>query len=73
MEINRPSKHNCLVYPENRSLPVASSGLVPAARIPLLLLRQRGCAAKLATSKGIRATQRVFVLPLAHCLLRVRA
>ena len=52
------------VYTENRSLPVARS--VPAALIPLLLLRQRGCAAKLATSKGTRATQRAFVLALTH-------
>ena len=52
------------VYPGNTS--------VPAARIPLLLLRQRGYAAQLATSKWIRATQRVFVLPLVHCWRGVR-
>ncbi len=59
-----------LPYLENRSVPAARP--VPAARIPLLLLRQRGCAAQLATGKGIRVTQRVFVLPLAHRWLGVR-
>ena len=35
-------------------MPAANAGSVPAARIRLLLLRQRGCAAKLAPSKGGR-------------------
>ena len=46
-------------------------GLV-CASLPVPLLLLDNAVAKLATGKGARATQRVFVLPLAHGRVGVR-